>query len=79
MNRREPRPRSSTTIPRRRSSTSNLPLDAREEALTRTTEYATLVWVDWFNNRRLLEPLGYMPPAEFEAAYYQQQGQAMAS
>jgi transposase InsO family protein len=42
-------------------------------------EYATLVWVDWFNNRRLLEPLGYMPPAEFEAAYYQQQGQAMAS
>ena len=29
----------------------------------------TLVWVDWFNNRRLLEPLGYVPPAEFEAAY----------
>lgn len=42
-------------------------------------EYATLVWVDWFNNRRLLEPLGYVPPAEFEAAYYQQQGQAMAA
>jgi len=42
-------------------------------------EYATLVWVDWFNNRRLLEPLGYMPPAEFEAAYYQQQRQAMAA
>jgi len=42
-------------------------------------EYATLVWVDWFNNRRLLEPLGYMPPSEFEAAYYQQQGQAMAA
>jgi transposase InsO family protein len=33
-------------------------------------EYATLVWSDWFNNRRLLEPLGYVPPAEFEAAYY---------
>ena len=33
-------------------------------------EYATLVWVDWFNNRRLLEPLGYVPPAEFEEAYY---------
>jgi transposase InsO family protein len=42
-------------------------------------EYATLVWVDWFNNRRLLEPLGYVPPAEFEAAYYHQQSQAMAA
>jgi len=42
-------------------------------------EYATLVWVDWFNNRRLLEPLGYLPPAEFEAAYYQQERQAMAA
>jgi putative transposase len=43
-------------------------------------EYATLVWVDWFNNRRLLEPLGYVPPAEFEAAYYRsQQGHAMAA
>lgn len=42
-------------------------------------EYATLVWVDWFNNRRLLEPLGYVPPAEFEAAWYQQQSQAMAA
>jgi transposase InsO family protein len=43
-------------------------------------EYATLVWVDWFNNRRLLEPLGYVPPAEFEEAYYRgQQSQAMAA
>jgi transposase InsO family protein len=42
-------------------------------------EYATLVWVDWFNHRRLLEPLGYVPPAEFEAAYYQQHRQAMAA
>ena len=42
-------------------------------------EYATLVWVDWFNNRRLLEPLGYVPPAEFEAAYYQQKSRAMAA
>ncbi len=33
-------------------------------------EFATLEWVDWFNHRRLLEPLGYLPPAEFEAAYY---------
>ena len=36
-------------------------------------EYATLEWVDWFNNRRLLEPIGHVPPAEFEAQYYHQQ------
>jgi transposase InsO family protein len=35
-------------------------------------EYATLDWVDWFNNRRLLEPIGYVPPAEYEARYYEQ-------
>ncbi len=33
-------------------------------------EFATLEWVDWFNNRRLLEPIGYVPPAEAEANYY---------
>ena len=33
-------------------------------------EFATLDWVDWFNNRRLLEPIGNMPPAEAEARYY---------
>jgi len=33
-------------------------------------EYATLEWVDWFNHRRLLEPIGNVPPAELEAAYY---------
>lgn len=32
-------------------------------------EYATLDWVDWFNNKRLLEPLGYLPPAEYEKMY----------
>ena len=32
-------------------------------------EYATLEWVDWFNHRRLLEPIGDVPPAEFEAAF----------
>ena len=43
-------------------------------------EYATLVWVDWFNNRRLLEPIGYVPPAEYEAAYYRgQETQAMVA
>ena len=35
-------------------------------------EFATLAWVDWFNHRRLLEPLGYVPPAEYEAEYYSQ-------
>ena len=35
-------------------------------------EYATLEWVDWFNNRRLLEPIGNIPPAELEEAYYRQ-------
>ena len=33
-------------------------------------EFATLEWVDWFNNKRLLEPIGNIPPAEAEAAYY---------
>jgi len=35
-------------------------------------EFATLEWVDWFNNRRLLEPAGNIPPAEAEARYYEQ-------
>ncbi len=33
-------------------------------------EFATLEWVDWFNNRRLLEPIGNIPPAEAEDAYH---------
>ena len=33
-------------------------------------EFATLEWVDWFNNRRLLEPIGNIPPAEAEEGYY---------
>jgi putative transposase len=36
-------------------------------------EYATLEWVDWFNHRRLLEPIGHIPPAEFEAAYWRKE------
>jgi putative transposase len=35
-------------------------------------EFATPDWVGWFNTRRLLEPIGYVPPAEFEATYYRQ-------
>ena len=43
-------------------------------------ELATLEWVDWFNNRRLLEPIGNIPPAEAEARYYAQaQEHAMAA
>src|ERR1700722_11511157 len=33
-------------------------------------EFATLEWVDWFNNRRLLEPIGNIPPAEAEQRYF---------
>lgn len=40
-------------------------------------ELATLEWVAWFNHHRLMEPLGYVPPAEFEANYHlQRAGQA---
>jgi len=38
-----------------------------------SVEFATLEWVDWFNNRRLLEPIGHIPPAEYEEAYYESQ------
>ncbi|OVD29072.1 transposase, partial [Escherichia coli] len=36
----------------------------------REGERATLTWVDWYNNRRLLGRLGHIPPAEAEKAYY---------
>ncbi len=36
-------------------------------------EFATLEWVDWFNNRRLLEPIGNVPPAEYEEQYYERE------
>ena len=35
-------------------------------------EYATLEWADWFNHRRILEPIGNIPRAEYELMYYQQ-------
>ena len=40
-----------------------------------SVELATLEWVAWFNHHRLMEPLGYIPPAEAEMNYYQQLGQ----
>jgi transposase InsO family protein len=39
-------------------------------------ELATLEWVSWFNHHRLMEPIGYIPPAEAEANYWRQQAQA---
>ena len=39
-------------------------------------ELATLEWVDWFNNRRLLEPIGNIPPAEAEERHYAMLDQA---
>ena len=47
------------------SMTADLTLDALEQV-----EFASLEWGDWFNNRRLLEPIGNVPPIEFEATYY---------
>ena len=35
-------------------------------------EYATLEWMDWFNNQRILEPIGNIPPAEYKLMYYRQ-------
>ena len=36
----------------------------------REVEWETLKWVDWYNNRRLLGPIGYIPQAEAEEAFY---------
>ena len=47
------------------SMTADLTLDALEQV-----EFASLEWGDWFNNRRLLEPIGNVPPIEFEGTYY---------
>ena len=40
-----------------------------------SVELATLQWVHWFNHIRLLEPIGYIPPAEAEANYWHQLAQ----
>ena len=41
-------------------------------AVSRPWNSRRSTWVDWFNTRRLLEPIGYVPPAEYEARYYEQ-------
>jgi len=43
-----------------------------------SVELATLEWVSWFNRQRLMEPLGYIPPAEAEANYYRQHNRQAA-
>ena len=42
-------------------------------------ELATLEWVSWFNHHRLLEPIGYIPPAEAEANYWRLRAQALTT
>jgi transposase InsO family protein len=42
-------------------------------------EYATLEWVGWFNHRRLMKPLGHLPPAEYETMYYRQPDESAAA
>ena len=42
-------------------------------------ELATLEWVSWFNHHRLLEPIGYIPPAEAEANYWRQNAPASST
>lgn len=44
-----------------------------------SVELATLEWVHWFNHHRLLEPIGYIPPAEAEANYYRQLSESIAA
>ncbi|PXV73826.1 hypothetical protein C8R14_1491, partial [Nitrosomonas eutropha] len=45
---------------------------ARPWKTREAVELATLEWAAWFNNQRLLEPIGYIPPAEAEVNYYRQ-------
>lgn len=45
----------------------------------KAVECATLEWVDWFNHRRLLEPIGNIPPAEAERHYVMINGAAIAA
>lgn len=76
-------PTERTPVPRRRDSYDNALAETinglyKAEVIHRrgpwrsleAVEYATLEWVDWFNNRRRLEPIGHVPPPEAKAAYY---------
>lgn len=46
--------------------------------ILRKVKAAALEWVHRFNHHRLLDPIGYLPPVEYEQAHYQQQGQVAA-
>lgn len=48
-------------------------IERRSWPTLQAVELATLDWVDWYNQKRLLGPIGHVPPAEAEAAYYRQQ------
>lgn len=61
-----PKPSSGCTIPRSFVDATHGPWRHLE-----AVEYATLERIDWFYHRRLLEPIGNVPPAEFEASYHQ--------
>jgi putative transposase len=50
----------------------NSPFRAHPARTVDDIEYATMEWVDWYNNRRLHSVLGYIPPDEFEATHYAQ-------
>ena len=50
----------------------NVLTSQHQQRTAQAPEFATLAWVDWFNTRRLLEPIGYIPPAEYEERYYEQ-------
>ena len=59
-----PKPSTASTRPR-----SSIGVDHARRSCE-AVEFATLEWVDWFNNRRLLEPIGNISPAEAEERYY---------
>ena len=50
----------------------NSPFRAHPAKRVDDIEYATMTWIDWYNNRRLHSVLGYIPPNEYEAIYYAQ-------
>ena len=54
-------------------------MSARDGESGAVVEFATLEWVDWFNNRRLLEPIGNIPPAEAEHRLYAQLEETMVA
>ena len=55
----------------KRSSLNTAVANSREDRNRQEVEWATFEWVDWFNNRRLFEPIAYVPPAELGAIYHQ--------